>query len=103
MDKVLIGIVVIAILLCFFNSESFITCLPGASEEAGIDNSNSIICTKLDTVDTDYYNFQGKTVNCKNGKKGAKISTTACPKGPDGTSGKCAVNSPRTGNVLMCR
>lgn len=117
MNQVLIGIIVIAILICFFNREQFTTrttsinCSPDKNAERDFNNSANVGCVKLDTVDTDYFLFKNTPVTCKNNKKGATVKSGGCPKNPNGTyktttdglSGGCAAGiTSRTGNVLIC-
>jgi len=112
MNQVLIGIIVIAILICFFNREQFTTinCSADKNAEPDYNNSANVGCVKLDTVDTDYYLFKDKPVTCRNGKKGATVKSGGCPtntngtpKFADGTSNGCASGiASRSGNVLIC-
>ena len=117
MNQVLIGIIVIAILIYFFNREQFTTpttsinCSSDKNAERDYNNSANVGCVKLDTVDTDFFFFRNAPVTCKNGKKGATVKSGGCPKNPNGTyktntdgqSGGCAASiTSRTGNVLIC-
>lgn len=113
MNQVLIGIIIIAILIFFFNREKFTVCQAGLSAEKDMNNSANEGCARIDTSDRDYFFFKGKEVYCKNidsgNKKGATVNTNGCPKKQDGTykvdgaSGNCAANiESKTGQVLIC-
>jgi hypothetical protein len=114
MNQVLIGIIVIAILICFFNREQFnAPCPTTKSRENDMYNLSNTGCARIDTSNIDYIFFRGKEVQCKNivngVKKGATIKQGGCPKNPngsykvDGASGNCAANiEHKTGDVLIC-
>jgi hypothetical protein len=111
MNKVLIGIIVITILICFLNMEKFTCTVNGTSLEKDINNASNTGCARIDTSSRDYFIFKGKEVYCKNIVNGVKMGATPngeCPKNGnnyivDGTPGACAANIPnKTGGVVIC-
>lgn len=130
MNKILIGIIIIAILICFLNKETFnsasmqnanasketvlkkklgIPCSrPRHSREFDFQskpfNQMNAICNPLDNTTQDYYNYNDTTIICA---KGTIPTVTRLAQGVSctatGGKDKCAINSATTGTVVICK